>query len=736
MKIMHLISGGDVGGAKTHVLSLLQELGKYHEVELVCFVEGQFAQEAREMGINTRVLKKRNLLKICRELKKYLRNQEFDLLHCHGSKANVASMLMGKSCSVPVISTVHSDPRLDYLGRPLANATIGVLNRMALRRRDGWVAVSHAMKDLLMSRGYDGDRIEPIYNGIGFPKKMPCKPRREYLKELGLDWDESNVIFGIAARISAVKDMTTLVKAFALAVKEAPNARLLIAGDGEQRSEIEALVKESCPDGTVHFAGWVSDMNSFYHALDVNMLTSISETFSYAITEGARMHCATICTAVGGLPRVVLDGETGYLVNVGDFENMSRRMVALALDAKLRSRLGRALYEKVRAEFSVEAMGKRQTEIYEVFLERQRRAREGRDGVVICGAYGKGNAGDDAILLTMIRQLRQQDPYVPICVMTRRTKDTARITGVSTIHIFDIFAAGKRMKRARLYISGGGSLIQNITSTRSLLYYLYSIRQAKKAGCHVMMYGCGIGPVEGERSRRLAARTIEECVDVITLRDQGSLEELRAFGITKPQIHLTADPALLTEADTGAAERYMERSGLRAGGKYCLFVLRPWGDFSERLEAVCAGADYVWEKYGMMPLFFSLEPNRDDGITQAAAALVKAPCKVLPPIREAKQLCGLIGKMGLVVSMRLHGLIFACGQQVRFAGISYDPKVTGFLRDMGAETCLELSDVSEESVRNLIDRAMSAQYLPRRVAEQKAKAEENGILAGKLLWER
>ena len=145
MKIMHLISGGDVGGAKTHVIGLLEELSKKHQVELVCFIEGAFAQEAREKGINTRVLKKRGLGHIARNLKKYLKNKEFDLLHCHGARANVVSMLMGRT-SVPVISTVHSDPRLDYMSRPLSDSTVGILNRIALRRRDGWVAVSDAMK--------------------------------------------------------------------------------------------------------------------------------------------------------------------------------------------------------------------------------------------------------------------------------------------------------------------------------------------------------------------------------------------------------------------------------------------------------------------------------------------------------------------------------------------------------------------------------------------------------------
>ena len=731
MKIMHLISGGDVGGAKTHVIGLLEELSKKHQVELVCFIEGAFAQEAREKGINTRVLKKRGLGHIARNLKKYLKNKEFDLLHCHGARANVVSMLMGRT-SVPVISTVHSDPRLDYMSRPLSDSTVGILNRIALRRRDGWVAVSDAMKERLELRGYDGGRMFPIYNGVSFPKKLPHKPRQEYLRELGLDWTQAHVIFGIAARIDPVKDMTTLVKAFAKTVEAAPNARLLIAGVGDQEQEIRELAGELCPAGTVHFAGWVSDMNSFYHALDVNLLTSISETFPYAITEGARMRCCTISTAVGGVPRVVIDGETGYLITPGDVDTLAQRMTAVVRDAKLRAKLGGAIYEKVRTEFSVEAMGVRQEEIYRSVLHRRDRESQGRYGAVICGAYGKGNAGDDAILVCMIRQLRQQDPDLPITVMTRQPRQTAMLTGVSTVHIFNTLAAGRVMRKSQLYISGGGSLIQNVTSNRSLSYYLYSIRQAKKAGCKVMMYGCGIGPVTGEKSRRRSAQVLEENVDLIALRDPESLETLRSFGVHGPEIRITADPALLMEGDSAAAERYLEQNGLNPAGQYSLFVLRPWDGTQEKLSAICAAADYGWEKYGLAPLFYSLEPSRDEEITRAAAAMVKAPCRCLPPIEEGAALCGLMGRMGLVVSMRLHALVFACARQTRVAAISYDPKVSGFMNYLGSDCCVALPDVNEQSMRDLIDRAM-AQDTPHQVEHLQALAAENGTLAGSLL---
>lgn len=733
MKILHLTSGGDVGGAKTHVLSLLSELGKAHKVKLVCFVEGPFAQEARELGIPTHVITKKNPFALRKELLSSIRSGGYEVVHCHGAKANLFSAWIRHKLSIPVITTVHSDPKLDYLGRPAANLTYGVLNRISMRHRDAWVSVSDSMKELLIRRGYPGDLIWPIYNGIEFPEKLKYRPRQEYLESLGLDWDETCVIYGIAARITSVKDMPTLIRAFAETVKQVPTARLLIAGDGEQRPAVEALAKELCPAGSVHFAGWLDDMNSFYHALDVNMLSSISEAFPYAIPEGARMYCPAIATAVGGVPKVVEDGVNGYLIEPGDHGTMADRMIRLAQNPQLRTEFGRNLYEKVRRDFSAETTAARQVEIYNSLFARRKREREGRYGAVICGAYGRGNAGDDSILMTMINQLRQQDPDLPICVLSRRPKDTAILTGVSALPIVALGRIGKVMKRSKLYISGGGSLIQNATSNRSLLYYLLSIRQAKAMGCEVMMYGCGIGPVYGKRFQKLARNVLQNHVDLITLRDPESAQTLADYGVDKPLIRVTADMAMLMQGDTNAAGRYLERCGLDPDGKYCMFALRPWEDAKQRLESICAAAEYVYHHYGLQPLFYSFEPLRDQEINRMASEMVQVPCKLLPQIPSGTALCGLIARMELVVSMRLHALIFASSQQTRTVAISYDPKVSGFMNYLGSDHCAELMDVDEALLCKLIDGAMNQQDMSTNLNHMKALAAENGHLAGKLL---
>lgn len=202
MKILHLISGGDVGGAKTHVLSLLSGLNKTETVHLVCFTEGDFAKEARQRGIPTTVIEGNRLMRTRKRLLAMIRHDGYQLIHCHGARANMMGMLLRKKAEIPVISTVHSDYRLDYMGRPLAALTFGNINKLALPRFDAWVGVSEGMTRLLISRGFDPQRIYTLYNGVDFSAPRKPLPREEYLKSIGLETSEDTVVFGIAARIS------------------------------------------------------------------------------------------------------------------------------------------------------------------------------------------------------------------------------------------------------------------------------------------------------------------------------------------------------------------------------------------------------------------------------------------------------------------------------------------------------------------------------------------------------
>ncbi len=730
MKIIHMISGGDVGGAKTHVLSLLAGLNQTETVHMVCFTEGEFAEEARILGIPTTVIEDKNLLRVRKRILSMIRHDGYQVIHCHGARANMMGMLLRKRAGIPVISTIHSDYRLDYMGRPLAALTYGNVNKLALPRFDAWVGVSGGMAKLLISRGFDPQRIYTLYNGVDFSQERPVVSREEYFRRIGLELKPDSVVFGIAARINPVKDMTTLVKAFAGAVKQRPALRLIIAGEGEEEQQIKALAAELCPKESVCFVGWEKDIDSFYHALDVNLLTSLSETFPYALTEGARMRCATIASMVGGVPYLIDHGKNGLLFEAQKVDELSEHMLYLADRADERQRMGEALYEKTKREFSLSVMIEKQKSIYQTILRRRERKKE-RDGVLICGAYGKGNRGDNAILSAIVRQLRSIDSDLPICVLSRDPKETRLCAGIPSIYTFRPFKSRKILKQTELYISGGGTLMQDATSTRSLLYYLFSIKQAKKAGCKVMLYGCGIGPIHRKRNRKRTAKVLNACADVISVRDHYSLSFLRELGVTKPAIHLTADPALLVDAQD---YNYLHRCGLSEKEQYALFALRPWEGY--RQEVFAQAAEHIYKNYGMIPVLYCMEPNRDLAVARELAKQLHCPYKLLEAGESGEQVICVIKQMSLVVSMRLHTLIFAAGQGIPLVGVVYDPKVSGFLDDLGQKRYLPLEKAEGSSLCAMIDQALKEQdHSGENVARLRHLAGENEALAAQLLKE-
>ena len=687
MKVLHLISGGDTGGAKTHVHSLLAGLTPRIQVKMVCFTEGPFVEEARALGIDTQVFPGRNFFANLKQLTQMVRDEGFDLIHSHGSRGNMMAAFLAKKTGLPTVSTVHSDYRLDYLGRPLSRLTYGTINTLALRKLDYRIGVSDAMVDLLIERKFDPEKLFAIYNGLDFTPRTPAMRREEYLRSVGLEADADCVIAGIAARLDPVKDIATLIRGFAKAHQAAPKLRLLIAG----------------------------------------------ETFPYALTEGARAGLPTVSSKVGGVSYLIDHGSNGFLFPPGDADALAGHLVTLAQDAGLRKAMGQRLYEKAKREFSIEATIQRQLEIYEAIL---RYERKGRDRVVICGAYGRGNAGDDAILLAILTELRSIDPDLSFQVFSRSPMDTRRTYRVNAFYTFNGFQAIRYFRKAKFFINGGGSLMQDVTSNRSLWFYLWTLAAAKKHHCPVIMYGCGIGPIQKDGNRRRAAKVMNKYVDSITLRDPDSRKELEVLGVTKPAIALSADTTVsLPAASPEVIDGILNSRGIPADGKYVGFILRPWPGFEARVQDLAAAADYVYERYGLTPVFFPIEPRLDIAAAQRVAQKMTAPHHLLTEAFTAAQTIGILSRMQVVVSMRLHGLIFSASQGVPLVGIVYDQKVSSFLSYIGQDLYEGLDQLTQERLKDLIDQAVSRGKDPRFLADSVEKLRRMDEVNRKVLVE-
>ena len=327
MKIMLFAAGGDIGGGKTHILSLARELSASNDLLLVSFRKGVLSEEGKEMGLEVQVMDNGwNVFSDMRMALAAVDRFHPDVIHCHGAKANMLGVLVKKLRSIPVMTTVHSDPKLDYMGNPLKQYTFGLINAIALRNMDFYMAVADRMEQNLIERGFDPWRIFTIFNGLDF-SKAATRPKKEKAAD-------DDIIVGIAARLTPIKDIGTVIRAFSMAHEKNPKLRLSIAGTGEDEEELRSLAKSLKIEDRVEFAGWISDIQGFFSKVDINVLASLSETFPYSLLEGAYEHCPAIATRVGGIPALIRHGENGFLFEAGDTETFSDYIYRLSVDEK------------------------------------------------------------------------------------------------------------------------------------------------------------------------------------------------------------------------------------------------------------------------------------------------------------------------------------------------------------------------------------------------------------------
>lgn len=375
MKVIHIISGGDSGGAKTHLISLAKELVKHVDLKIVCFLEGDFYIEAKRIGLPVVLLKqnKRTDILFNKDLLRFLKEEKPDLVHCHGARANFAVFLKRNKITCPCITTVHSDYRLDFKDNLYKYIVFTMLNKISLGTFDYYIGVSPEFKKMLTHRGYKEDKIYSIFNGVDFEENLIIMPKNEFEKKYNLNIPKDKVIVGNLSRLEIVKGVDVFLRGAADALKENKNLHFLIAGDGTQRENLKALAKELGIEKDVTFMGFITDVSSFLNYIDINVITSHSESFTYSLLEGARQHKASIATNVGGLPYMIKDRETGLLFNDCDTETLKQNILAYTNDEEYRNKMGDNFYSYAKENFSTESMCQKHLEIYKDVISRGRK---------------------------------------------------------------------------------------------------------------------------------------------------------------------------------------------------------------------------------------------------------------------------------------------------------------------------------------------------------------------------
>jgi polysaccharide pyruvyl transferase CsaB len=323
---------------------------------------------------------------------------------------------------------------------------------------------------------------------------------------------------------------------------------------------------------------------------------------------------------------------------------------------------------------------------------------------IVSGYYGFGNAGDEAVLAGIIAGMRQAAGAVEFTVLSGNPHITAHNHGVRSIGRFEWRALRQELAAADLFISGGGNLLQDVTSARSCLYYLAVMGRALQAGVPVMVLGQGIGPLRRRWLRALVRRRLNQ-VRGIAVRDSESARELARLGVTTT-VRIAADLSLaMTLPDAQQVAQAYADLGVREGDPVLALVPRTWrirglgGEFLPRLASAIKQATARLRPAPRVVCFPMQRPHDEEACTALACAAggVVAPRELPAPL-----LAGMIGSARTVVAMRLHGLIFAAMGGAAPVAVSYDPKVQAFMDDIGVGTAATTADLDACSAKRLL----------------------------------
>ncbi|MEW6458207.1 MAG: polysaccharide pyruvyl transferase CsaB [Bacillota bacterium] len=361
-----------------------------------------------------------------------------------------------------------------------------------------------------------------------------------------------------------------------------------------------------------------------------------------------------------------------------------------------------------------------------------------RPRVLVSGYYGFQNAGDEAILYALVRGLESCRPGIEITVLSADPEHTAGAYGVRAVSRTDPRAVFRAMRACDLFISGGGGLFQDVTSLASLQYYLGLIALARVLGRPVFIYAQGIGPLE-TRAGRFLTRAVLNRVQAVTVRDTRSWDLLRALGVRRPPVEVTADPVLGLVPEAGWRMRGREllaAAGVR-GGRVAGFSVRPWSGDGDYTGALARVADEL-DAAGYRPLFLPFHHPGDLAACRAVAARMEAPAVIVEERLDFAALLGLCTHLDLAVGMRLHFLVFAALAGVVPVGLPYDPKVRLFLDRLELPAAVRVDrvtpgDLSRAVAAALARREALEEILKTRVEALRREARRTPALACDLL---
>jgi polysaccharide pyruvyl transferase CsaB len=303
--------------------------------------------------------------------------------------------------------------------------------------------------------------------------------------------------------------------------------------------------------------------------------------------------------------------------------------------------------------------------------------------ILLAGYYGFGNLGDEAILEMAIKQILEITDRKNITVLSGNKEATSKKYNINTIDRYNVFSIISKLIKSDALVFGGGSLLQDITSKRSIYYYLFLIRLAKIMNNKVIMLSQGIGPIINENSKKAVQSTLG-FVDYITVRDKHSKEFLEGIGMDSNKIFLSTDPVI----NLRAGENYTAKN---SGKKKVCFSLRNWknADVSEKIAKLTDKLINNNIECYFIPFYY----NEDLELIDDVEKNIGDKAVYYKEKLTTSDAFDIIKGMDVLVGVRLHSLIFAAAANVPFAAVSYDHKVDHFVNSVNMKVACSIDNI-------------------------------------------
>ena len=364
LKVAYILTPITFGGAEKVSLNFLRSVNRNRfDIRPILLVrpwetELYFGQELRQLGYDYEtvpVAMKTNgdpmrVMRVAQKLHDFLKKGAFDLVHTHGYFADICGQFAARLLGINGLSTCHG-----FIATDLKLRMYNLLDKYALRLCKIIIAVSEGIKIELIDSGVREFRISVIANAVSLPYEAAELAAHRELKRCILGLKPDDFVVGYLGRLSSEKGLGYLIEAAKELLDEEIKVKLLFIGDGPEREALEQQAKAKGLADNVTFAGFQNDPESWYPALDIFALPSLTEGTPLALLESMASAVPVIASAVGGVPKIVTDGVNGLLIPPGNSREIKEKIQLLAQNSDLCGRLGRAGGEHIRENYSIGA---------------------------------------------------------------------------------------------------------------------------------------------------------------------------------------------------------------------------------------------------------------------------------------------------------------------------------------------------------------------------------------------